>query len=824
MADEEQNDGLLRDTVKSMEVSPKTPFWTKRNIIIAIVVCSVVVVAVGLTLFFVLKDDKDENPPDTVPDTDPTDPAPTDPTPTDPTPTDPDPTDPGPGPDRIEALDGLLERQFPEVKDRFIFKIEESTETYFEISSTGTDPLLTNITIKGSDVLSLASGLGYYLRYHALSQISWTGDSLKNIKDKKLPPLTEPKRKVSRLQYSYYMNTCTHSYTASWWDWTRWEREIDWMALNGVNLPLAFTGLEYVTRKVFKEFGFTDEELKDWYAGPAFMAWYRMGNINLWGGPLPDEWIDYEHDLQLKILKRMREYGMTPVLSMFTGYVPATFTQHYPDANVTMGSDWAGFETKYRTYNLEVTDPRFNQIAKRFIEIQNETYGTSHIYNGDVYNEMLPPTNDTEYLRRSAQGTFEGIRAADPEAIWLMQGWLFVNEAYFWKEPQVKAYLSGVPDDGMIILDLFTEYSPVWSKFQNYFGKKWIWCTLHNFGGNPGMWGNLTHLLQKPQEDIDISNGTMVGVGITMEAIEQNYVVYEATLENKWQDGKVEDIPKWVEDYSSRRYGDANIQQVKDAWEIMLQDIYYAPYHNVSQFEKVPSFVTSTVADPESLSIIERYKNCVGAELSGTIENLWKAWGLLLEDEVIEKLKDIDTYNHDLVDLGVNILTNEFDIERKVFTTAYNDKNLTELQRSGEQLLTFIEEADKLLSTDRIYLLGRWINNAIKIAPDAKYESLFEFNARNLLTLWGPDGNINDYAAKSWAGLYIDYYYERWKLFVDQVTAAVEAGVDFDINKFRSDVMAFSKRWQYSTKTYPGEPIRTTSFIAKELYNKYKRA
>ena len=121
---------------------------------------------------------------------------------------------------------------------------------------------------------------------------------------------------------------------------------------------------------------------------------------------------------------------MTPVLSMFTGYVPDTFIKHFPDANVTLGARWSGFETKYRTYILEVTEPRFNQIAKRFIEIQTETYGTSHIYNGDVYYEMLPITNDTEYLRRSSQGTFEGIRAADPEAIWLMQGWLFIYQSF----------------------------------------------------------------------------------------------------------------------------------------------------------------------------------------------------------------------------------------------------------------------------------------------------------------------------------------------------------------------------------------------------------
>ena len=782
MEDDDRNDEMLRNTVKSIDSGQKTGCCTKKTKIIVIIVSVVAVLAAaGVLLYLFLRDDG------------------------------------------TAVVYGLLERQFPDIKDRFEFKIEESNETFFEISTIGDDPLTTKIKIKGNNKISLSSGLGYYLRYHVLSQISWTGDSLKNVKDKKLPPLKETIRKISKLKYSYYMNTCTHSYTSSWWDWPRWEREIDWMALNGVNLPLAFTGLEYVTRKVFKEFGFSDDELKEWFAGPAFMAWYRMGNINGWGGPLPYEWIDYEHDVQLKILERMREYDMTPVLSMFSGYVPESFTKHYPDANVTMGSDWAGFDIKYRTYVLEVTDPRFNEIAKKFIEVQTETYGTSHIYNGDVYNEMLPRTNDTEYLRRSAKGTFEGIRAADPEAIWLMQGWLFVNEAYFWHREQVEAYLSGVPNDGMIILDLFTEYSPVWSKFDNYFGKKWIWCALHNFGGNPGMWGNLTHLLQKPQEDINNSNGTMIGIGITMEAIEQNYVVYEAVLENKWHDGKVDDISKWVEDYSSRRYGDNSLHQVKEAWEIMKDNIYNSPYHNVSQIEKVPSFASSNIISPEKLSIIERYKNSVGGKLEGTIENLWKAWGLLLEDEVVKKLKDIDTYKHDIIDLGVNILTNEFDIERREFTSAYNAKNLDEAQKSGDKLLTFIEEADKLLASDKIYLLGRWINKAIKIAPDAKYQGLFEFNARNQITLWGPDGNINDYAAKSWAGLYIDYYYPRWKLFIDEVIDALKKGTEFNYDQYRADAMNFSKYWQNETTSYSGDPEGDASTIAKELYDKYKR-
>ena len=175
MEGDDKNDGMLRDTVKSIDESPKSSFCTKKIIIITIVLCVLLAAIVtGLVLFFVLSDDDDSK-------------------------------DEGGSPEKIEVIEGLLNRQFPEIQDRFEFIIEKSNETFFEISTTGTDPLKTKIIIKGNNKLSLSSGLGYYLRYHALSQISWTGDSLKNIQDKKLPPLKEPIKKVSKLQYSYYL-------------------------------------------------------------------------------------------------------------------------------------------------------------------------------------------------------------------------------------------------------------------------------------------------------------------------------------------------------------------------------------------------------------------------------------------------------------------------------------------------------------------------------------------------------------------------------------------------------------------------------------------
>lgn len=59
-----------------------------------------------------------------------------------------------------------------------------------------------------------------------------------------------------------------------------------------------------------------------------FFSRARMGNMRGWGGPLPDSWIEGQLALQHKILARMRELGMTPVLPGFAGHVPKAITRY----------------------------------------------------------------------------------------------------------------------------------------------------------------------------------------------------------------------------------------------------------------------------------------------------------------------------------------------------------------------------------------------------------------------------------------------------------------------------------------------------------------
>jgi hypothetical protein len=34
--------------------------------------------------------------------------------------------------------------------------------------------------------------------------------------------------------------------------------------------------------------GLSEEDIEAHFGGPAFLAWFRMGNLNSWGGPLWD--------------------------------------------------------------------------------------------------------------------------------------------------------------------------------------------------------------------------------------------------------------------------------------------------------------------------------------------------------------------------------------------------------------------------------------------------------------------------------------------------------------------------------------------------------
>lgn len=58
----------------------------------------------------------------------------------------------------------------------------------------------------------------------------------------------------------------------------------------------------------------------------------------------------------------------------------------------------------------------------------------------------------------------------------------------------------GVPQGKMIVLDLMAETTPIWKETESFYGQPFIWCMLHNFGGNLGMYGAIHSVTQSKQQ------------------------------------------------------------------------------------------------------------------------------------------------------------------------------------------------------------------------------------------------------------------------------------------------------------------------------------
>jgi alpha-N-acetylglucosaminidase len=560
----------------------------------------------------------------------------------------------------------------------------------------------------------------------------------------------------------------TFSYTAAFWTWEDWELELDWLALRGVNLPLAWVGQEKILVDAFRELGMTDAEINTYLSGPAFQAWNRFGNIQgSWGGDLPMQWIDHQFELQKNITSRMVELGMTPVLPCFTGFVPRAITRVLPNATVVNGSQWSGFPTEYTNVTfLEPVDPAFADLQKSFISKQEEAYGNiTHVYTLDQYNENDPYSGDLQYLTNVSYNTWKSLKSADPEAIWLMQGWLFYSNSAFWTISRIQAYLGGVEDNSdMLILDLFSESAPQWQRTNSYFGKPWIWCQLHDYGGNMGLYGQVMNVTINPIEAL--SNSTsLVGFGLTMEGQEGNEIMYDLLLDQAWSGSPI-DTETYFHNWVTRRYsGTGQVpQELYSAWDTMHSTVY-------NNTNLTTTAVTKSIFElsPSIIGMLNRtghHATTINYD-PATLVSVWNTMFAAAKSN--PDLWNNAAYQYDMVDVTRQVMSNSFNSIYTDLLAAYSSpiRSNATIQAAGKNLTSLLMTLDSVLSTNPAFSLSTWISAARSLTANTTLANFYEYNARNQITLWGPTGQIDDYASKSWGGLVSQYYVPRWEIFVD---------------------------------------------------------
>ncbi len=121
---------------------------------------------------------------------------------------------------QANPVDRLIGRIAPGSAGKFKTELQPSDRDFFELSQAGD-----KVCIKGNTWVNIASGLNWYLKYHAGIHLSWNNMTAK-LPDR-LPRIARPVRRETDLAERYDFNYCTFSYSMAFWNWDRWQQEID---------------------------------------------------------------------------------------------------------------------------------------------------------------------------------------------------------------------------------------------------------------------------------------------------------------------------------------------------------------------------------------------------------------------------------------------------------------------------------------------------------------------------------------------------------------------------------------------------------------------
>lgn len=698
-------------------------------------------------------------------------------------------------------IEGLLERIDKGASRKIMTETVRSDRDFFEITSKNGNPL-----IRGNNYVSIASGINWYLKYSVGVHLTW--NSMHASLPATLPLVQGVERHTTDIKHRYYLNYCTLSYSMAFWDWKRWEQELDWMALHGINLCLDIVGTDVVWRNVLLKLGYTKDEANQFIAGPAFQAWWLMNNLEGWGGPNSDNWYQQRERLQKQIMKRMKELGINVCLPGYSGMVPH-------DAKERLGLDVAD-PGKWNDYKrpafLQPTSKRFAEIASIYYKEQQRLYGKADFYSMDPFHEGGNAGGVD--LRKAGEAIMGAMKAVNPNAVWVVQAW---------GACPYPSMIKHLKNGDMLVLDLYSENRPQWGNSEStwyrkegFNGHDWAFCMLLNFGGNVGMFGKLQHVVDEYYKARCSSfKSTMKGVGLTMEGIENNPVMYELVSELPWRDAKFA-WKEWLHDYVEARYGNINNGKVHDAWLLLARSVYGAGAKIVEQgcHESVlcarPALDVYQVS---SWSEMEEFYNP---------DDVIRAARLMVEAS--HEVKANDNFRYDLVDVTRQAIAEQARYVYDEIVAAYKAKDRNLFDYTTKRFLDILLQQDRLLSSMPDFMVGGWIRSARNLGQNEQERNHYEWNARVQITTWGnrsaaERGGLREYAHKEWNGVLADFYYPRWKAYFEALAAT------FDGKPMKQlDFYAMDEKWTLLHNVYPyeaqGNPVEFAQTAFENVFGK----
>ncbi len=697
----------------------------------------------------------------------------------------------------------LIKRNTPGIALSFITELIEKKDgkgTYEIEAGNG------KIILRGDCTISLAMAYYRYLKEYCGVNLSWCGNTHLQISAAPLP--THKTIHIIEQDKRVYMNYRAFSYTACWWDWERWEREIDFMAMNGINMPLSLVGSEAVWYHTLKDLGYSEQGALQYLSGPCFWSWQLMTNLDSTLALTDVAYIEKRLQLGKKIIKRETELGMSPIMQGFSGQVPRTIIRLFKKARLRHNPSWNNFPT---TYQVDPSDPLFKKLGKALLEKQLRLLGANHYYACDPLHETAPKTRvGGEYLKNIGKAVFSLYDSFDSESVWVMQS-----------DSLSDKLVKSVPKDRCLILDLdgskHTETSGFW-------GYNFILGTQNNVGGHNSLHGSIKALAGNPYIQEKKKYDNLTGTGMFPEGMEQNPLYYDLAFEMLTENQEI-NLDEWLASYAFRRFGSSE-ECLVDA-VMVLKDSCYS--------EKCIGRETGSVICARPSTQLRHTSIGDNSELRYDNKLLFEAADAMLT----AKRADKEGYTFDVCDIVRQMLSNHARVLYKGVTEGYINKDVRKFETDSNAFLRLLDDIDRLLQTDEELTLSYRLKDAHDTAISDNDKQNFEINVLTQLSLWGPlnDTVLYDTAWHEWGGLIKTFYAQRWRLFfemlagnfkgirrVSTVTRKQPNGRnDYRGNGFYKNLERFERNW--IATCHPEDPSEENKLtVAGELINKYRNA
>ncbi len=619
----------------------------------------------------------------------------------------------------------LILRRTPDWADSFLLEKTENENTWSFEPSDG------KVLVKGGTAVDMAVAYYAFLReycgayFDAQHALCVGGFCL---------PETARSGEI-KAKYRTCLEYTTFSCGACWWGWERWENEIDFMAMNGINLPLTVIGTEAVWFKTLTDLGMGEDLALACISGPAFWGWQLY---NCFDGYLPQASkgsVDKRIELGRKIFEREKQLGMQPLMHGYSGYVSRNFIQAKLRARLNKTDEWCCFPAQYQ---ISALDTNFHRVGALYYKNSGLLLGEGSFFLADPFTAHPPAKRDSAFLAGVGAAIYKLIAAQNENAVWVMHS-----------SSAKQAMFRAVPHDKLLIIDNGEMY-----KEEGFEDIEFILGSSFNSGDVTAIHGDFAAVSGVRFEKENAGN--LVGVGSFSDGAYSNEAYRQFSFAALTGET---DADAWLETYVRNRYKTDSVAAVQ-AMQLLRNSCWKvgqpAREHGSAVCTR-PSTVLRHTSVGDSGNDID-YNT---ADVFAAAQKLIEANGSTREYE----LDVLDVLRQALSDLANTVC--------KKALEGYRTKNVALFEANTNLFLGLIEDMDRLMMTKKEFALPHYLNLARESGTTAEESENFEINVLAQTTLFGPtkDSVLYDTCWKEWGGSLKTFYSVRWRAMFEQLAA-----------------------------------------------------